>query len=43
MPRLLDEDEPRHTGLRSLINRGFTPRMVKKLEETFLRITTEVQ
>jgi cytochrome P450 family 142 subfamily A polypeptide 1 len=38
---LIDEDEPRHTQLRRLINRGFTPRMVKKLEEVFLRITTE--
>ncbi|MBW2398079.1 MAG: cytochrome P450 [Deltaproteobacteria bacterium] len=38
---LIDEDEPRHTQLRRLINRGFTPRMVKKLEEVFSRITTE--
>ena len=40
---LIDEDEPRNTELRSLINRGFTPRMVKKLEEALLRITTEGQ
>ena len=32
---LIDEPEPRHTQLRSLINKGFTPRMVKKLEESF--------
>jgi len=38
---LIDEDEPRHTQLRRLINRGFTPRMVKKLEDVFTRITTE--
>jgi cytochrome P450 family 142 subfamily A polypeptide 1 len=38
---LIDEDEPRHTRLRRLINRGFTPRMVKKLEEVFLELTTE--
>jgi cytochrome P450 family 142 subfamily A polypeptide 1 len=38
---LIDEDEPRHGKLRSLINRGFTPRMVKKLEQVFLNITTE--
>jgi cytochrome P450 family 142 subfamily A polypeptide 1 len=38
---LIDEGEPRHTQLRRLINRGFTPRMVKKLEEVFLEITTE--
>ena len=38
---LIDEDEPRHTRLRRLINRGFTPRMVKKLEQVFLELTTE--
>jgi cytochrome P450 family 142 subfamily A polypeptide 1 len=38
---LLDEDEPRHTQLRRLINRGFTPRMVRKLETTFRQIATE--
>ena len=38
---LIDEGEPHHGRLRSLINRGFTPRMVKRLESTFLEITTE--
>ena len=38
---LIDEGEPRHGQLRKLINRGFTPRMVKKLEVVFRRITTE--
>jgi cytochrome P450 family 142 subfamily A polypeptide 1 len=38
---LIDEAEPRHTQLRSLINRGFTPRMVKKLETVFRKLTTE--
>jgi cytochrome P450 family 142 subfamily A polypeptide 1 len=38
---LIDEAEPRHTKLRGLINRGFTPRMVGKLEEQFRKITTE--
>ena len=38
---LIDEPEPRHGHLRAMINRGFTPRMVKKLEETFLEIATE--
>ena len=38
---LIDEEEPRHGELRGLINRGFTPRMVKKLEEIFLKITTQ--
>jgi cholest-4-en-3-one 26-monooxygenase len=38
---LIDEDEPRHTRLRGLINKGFTPRMVQKLEGPFRRIVTE--
>ncbi len=38
---LIDEDEPRHGKLRRLINKGFTPRMVKKLESTFREIATE--
>ena len=37
---LIDEGEPRHTQLRRLINRGFTPRMVASLERSFLEITT---
>ena len=36
---LIDEEEPRHAHLRGLINRGFTPRMVKILEQAFLKIT----
>ncbi len=38
---LIDEGEPRHAKLRGLINKGFTPRMVAKLEETFREITKE--
>ncbi len=38
---LIDEGEPRHGKLRGLINRGFTPRMVARLEKVFLEITTE--
>lgn len=38
---LIDEDEPRHGHLRKLINKGFTPRMVKGLEVPFLEIVTE--
>jgi cholest-4-en-3-one 26-monooxygenase len=38
---LIDEAEPRHTSLRRLINRGFTPRMVKVLEQAFGEIVTE--
>ena len=38
---LIDEDDPKHTRLRRLINKGFTPRMVKKLEQPFAEITRE--
>ncbi len=38
---LIDEDDPKHCQLRRTINRGFTPRMVKRLEETFGQITRE--
>ncbi|MBW2696317.1 MAG: cytochrome P450, partial [Deltaproteobacteria bacterium] len=38
---LIDEDEPRHGQVRRLINRGFTPRMVKKLEVAFRIIVKE--
>ena len=38
----IDEDEPRHGAMRALINRGFTPRMVRRWEEIFQRITDEV-
>jgi cytochrome P450 family 142 subfamily A polypeptide 1 len=38
---LIDEGEPRHGKLRNLINRGFSPRMVGRLEIAFREITTE--
>ncbi len=38
---LIDEAEPRHTQLRGLINRGFTPRMTRKLEAVFREIVKE--
>ena len=38
---LIDEGEPRHAQLRGLINRGFTPRMVAKLEEPFREIVKD--
>ncbi|MEN8181439.1 MAG: cytochrome P450 [Myxococcota bacterium] len=38
---LIDEGEPRHGRLRGLINRGFTPRMVARLEEHFRGIVKE--
>jgi cytochrome P450 family 142 subfamily A polypeptide 1 len=37
----IDEGEPRHGILRKMINKGFTPRMVKVLEEKFRLITKE--
>jgi cytochrome P450 family 142 subfamily A polypeptide 1 len=39
---LIDEAEPRHTGLRRLINKGFTPRMVRLWEEKFEVLCDEV-
>jgi cytochrome P450 family 142 subfamily A polypeptide 1 len=38
---LIDEGEPRHGQLRKLLNKGFTPRMVKKLEAVFRDITRD--
>ncbi|MAG30630.1 MAG: hypothetical protein CL908_07035 [Deltaproteobacteria bacterium] len=38
---LIDEDEPRHSKMRNLINRGFSPRMVRRWEEIFKQITDE--
>ncbi len=37
---IVDMDEPRHGQLRRLINRGFSPRMVTKLEHYFRELTT---
>lgn len=38
---LIDEGEPHHGQIRGMINKGFTPRMVKKLESVFRQITTD--
>ncbi len=38
---LIDEGEPRHGSLRKMINKGFTPRMVKRLEVQFRAITKQ--
>jgi cytochrome P450 family 142 subfamily A polypeptide 1 len=38
---LIDEGEPRHAQLRGLINKGFTPRMVSKLQEPFREIVKD--
>jgi len=36
---IIDMDEPRHGQLRKMINKGFTPRMVRKLEVYFRDLT----
>ena len=36
---MIDEDEPHHSEMRGLVNRGFTPRMVQKWETIFKQIT----
>ncbi len=38
---LIDEGEPRHAQLRGLINKGFTVRMVAKLEKPFREIVKD--
>jgi cytochrome P450 family 142 subfamily A polypeptide 1 len=38
---LIDEGEPHHGEVRKLINRGFTPRMVKKIEVIFRALATD--
>jgi cytochrome P450 family 142 subfamily A polypeptide 1 len=38
---LIDEPEPRHGELRRLVQRGFTPRMVAKLEGVFQELVDE--
>jgi cytochrome P450 family 142 subfamily A polypeptide 1 len=38
---LVDMDEPRHGQLRRLVNRGFTPRRVARLETSFRRLARQ--
>jgi cytochrome P450 family 142 subfamily A polypeptide 1 len=38
---MIDEDEPHHGEMRGLVNRGFTPRMVRQWETIFKKITDE--
>ncbi|MFN8628594.1 MAG: cytochrome P450 [Candidatus Binatia bacterium] len=38
---LITMDEPRHSEMRRLVNRGFTPRMVSRLEPHMREIVTE--
>ncbi|MCY3633417.1 MAG: cytochrome P450, partial [bacterium] len=39
---LLEFDPPDHTALRLLVNRGFTPRAIRKLEESAHRIAGDL-
>jgi len=39
---LIDEPEPHHGRLRKMLNKGFTPRMVAKLEKTFEGLVAEI-
>jgi cholest-4-en-3-one 26-monooxygenase len=39
---MLNMDDPEHTRLRSLVNRGFTPRMIARLEERSQEICDEL-
>jgi cholest-4-en-3-one 26-monooxygenase len=39
---MLNQDPPDHTRLRSLVNRGFTPRMIAKLEERIRTLCNEL-
>lgn len=38
---IIEMDEPRHSQLRRLVNRGFTPRMVNRLEPKIREIITD--
>jgi len=39
---LISMDDPEHTRLRRLVNKGFTPRMVRKLTDHMRELTTEL-
>ncbi|MFI5397940.1 MAG: cytochrome P450 [Candidatus Binatia bacterium] len=39
---MLNMDAPRHTKIRALVNKGFTPRMVAQLEPHVREITTKI-
>ena len=39
---MLNQDPPEHTRTRSLVNRGFTPRMIAKLEERIQETCDEI-
>jgi cholest-4-en-3-one 26-monooxygenase len=39
---MISMDDPEHTRLRRLVNKGFTPRMVRKLTDHMRELTTEI-
>jgi cholest-4-en-3-one 26-monooxygenase len=39
---MLNQDPPQHTRTRSLVNRGFTPRMIGQLEERIYKVCCEI-
>jgi cholest-4-en-3-one 26-monooxygenase len=39
---MLNQDPPQHTRTRSLVNRGFTPRMIGRLEERIYKVCCEI-
>jgi cytochrome P450 family 142 subfamily A polypeptide 1 len=39
---IISMDDPEHTRLRRLVNKGFTPRMVRKLTDHMRELTTEI-
>ncbi|MFL6240604.1 MAG: cytochrome P450 [Actinomycetes bacterium] len=39
---MLNQDPPQHTRTRSLVNRGFTPRMIGQLEERIYKVCGEI-
>jgi cytochrome P450 len=42
MPQMIYMDPPRHTALRSLVSRAFTPRRVAELETRIRQVATEL-
>ena len=39
---MINMDDPRHSRLRRIVSRGFTPRMVARAEESVARVTTQI-
>jgi len=39
---MVNMDEPKHTGLRALVNKGFTPKMIRQMEPHVREIATSI-